>query len=83
MAKPYSEDQPVFWPVAGPVGTGRRPRFPGSPCFDGHFVAGAQSDCMRLAFLLRRHAWPGAHPGARFNGPVQGPFRFVIVPRQR
>jgi hypothetical protein len=48
----------------GPVGTGRRPRFPGSPGVDGHFVAGAQSDRMRLALLLQRHARPGAQPGA-------------------
>ena len=45
---------------------GRRPRLPGPSRIDGHFVAWAEPDRLRLAFLLRRHARrasrPRAHP---------------------
>ena len=48
------------------TGAGRRSRISGSSRLDGHFVARAQPDRLRLALLLRRHARRGgrsrAHP---------------------
>ena len=43
---------------------GRRPRLPGPSRIDGHFVAWAEPDRLRLAFLLRRHARRGRGPRA-------------------
>src|ERR1700682_271087 len=56
--------QPVFWPLAGQTDAGRRPRLPGPSRIDGHFVAWAEPDRLRLAFLLRRHARRGSRPRA-------------------
>src|SRR6266404_1720358 len=48
------EVQTLFRQTSGSVGTGRRPRLPGSSCFDGHLVASLEPDRLRdTVFLIR------------------------------